>query len=129
MDVSPTSGPDKLRALIVDDEAPDRARLRRLLTPHGDVQIVGEAHDGDGELPFALAAGDIVVDATASAGLAAWHPRWLRRGHRVVTANKLGLGGPGLRAREILEAIREKLGENSSPEIERRYLERLLDIQ
>jgi uncharacterized protein (TIGR02302 family) len=33
------------------------------------------------------------------------------------------------RAREILEAIREKLGENSSPEIERRYLERLLDIQ
>ncbi|KQW28124.1 hypothetical protein ASE36_16950 [Rhizobium sp. Root274] len=33
------------------------------------------------------------------------------------------------RAREILEAIREKLGQNSSPEIERRYLERLLDIQ
>ncbi|MBU2329275.1 MAG: TIGR02302 family protein [Alphaproteobacteria bacterium] len=33
------------------------------------------------------------------------------------------------RAREILEAIREKLGENTSPEIERRYLERLLDIQ
>ncbi|MCZ8177713.1 MAG: TIGR02302 family protein [Rhizobium sp.] len=33
------------------------------------------------------------------------------------------------RAREILEAIREKLGENSSPEIERQYLERLLDIQ
>lgn len=33
------------------------------------------------------------------------------------------------RAREILEAIREKLGENASPEVERRYLERLLDIQ
>ncbi|QLF68579.1 TIGR02302 family protein [Peteryoungia desertarenae] len=33
------------------------------------------------------------------------------------------------RAREILESIREKLGENSSPELERRYLERLLDIQ
>lgn len=33
------------------------------------------------------------------------------------------------RAREILEAIRDKLGENSSPEIERQYLERLLDIQ
>ncbi len=33
------------------------------------------------------------------------------------------------RAREILEAIREKLGQNASPEIERRYLERLLDIQ
>ncbi|MBB4955698.1 uncharacterized protein (TIGR02302 family) [Agrobacterium vitis] len=33
------------------------------------------------------------------------------------------------RAREILDAIRDKLGNNASPEIERRYLERLLDIQ
>ncbi|NML75901.1 TIGR02302 family protein [Rhizobium sp. S-51] len=33
------------------------------------------------------------------------------------------------RAREILEAIRKKLGENAGPELERRYLERLLDIQ
>ncbi|MDQ0456539.1 uncharacterized protein (TIGR02302 family) [Rhizobium paknamense] len=33
------------------------------------------------------------------------------------------------RAREILDAIREKLGDNASPEVERRYLERLLDIQ
>lgn len=33
------------------------------------------------------------------------------------------------RAREILEAIREKLGNNPPGEVERRYLERLLDIQ
>lgn len=33
------------------------------------------------------------------------------------------------RAREILDAIREKLGNNPAQEIERRYLERLLDIQ
>ena len=33
------------------------------------------------------------------------------------------------RAREILEAIREKLGNNPPGEIEKRYLERLLDIQ
>ena len=33
------------------------------------------------------------------------------------------------RAREILEAIRKKLGDNAGPELERRYLERLLDIQ
>ncbi|MCM2475212.1 TIGR02302 family protein [Rhizobium sp. CG5] len=33
------------------------------------------------------------------------------------------------RAREILEAIREKLGDNAGPELERRYLERLLDIR
>ncbi|MGF0539668.1 TIGR02302 family protein [Agrobacterium sp. ES01] len=33
------------------------------------------------------------------------------------------------RAREILESIRRKLEENASPETEKRYLERLLDIQ
>ncbi|QFY61576.1 TIGR02302 family protein [Rhizobium grahamii] len=33
------------------------------------------------------------------------------------------------RAREILDAIREKLGNNPSQEMERHYLERLLDIQ
>nr|WP_040677528.1 TIGR02302 family protein [Rhizobium mesoamericanum] len=33
------------------------------------------------------------------------------------------------RAREILDAIREKLGNNPPQEIERRYLERLLDIR
>lgn len=33
------------------------------------------------------------------------------------------------RARQILEIIRRKLGENSSPELERQYLERLLQLQ
>ncbi len=33
------------------------------------------------------------------------------------------------RAREILEAIRNRLGNALSPEIEKRYLERLLDLQ
>ena len=33
------------------------------------------------------------------------------------------------RAREILEEIRRRLGTNSSPELEKRYLERLLDIR
>ena len=33
------------------------------------------------------------------------------------------------RAREILDAIREKLGNNPPQEMERRYLERLLDVQ
>ena len=60
-----------------------------------------EDHDGSGALPSAFRAGDIVVDATASAELAAWHPRWLRQGLHVVSANKLGLGGPLLRQHEI----------------------------
>ncbi len=35
-----------LRLLIVDDEPPARARLRRLLAARPDVQVVGEATDG-----------------------------------------------------------------------------------
>ena len=61
----------------------------------------GETHDGSGTLPGDFRAGDIVVDATASAELAGWHPRWLRQGLHVVSANKLGLGGPLLRQHEI----------------------------
>lgn len=36
-----------IRALIVDDESPARARLRRLLEAHSDVTVVGEAADGE----------------------------------------------------------------------------------
>jgi two-component system LytT family response regulator len=36
-----------LRALLVDDEQPSRERLRRLLDEAGDVEIVGEADDGE----------------------------------------------------------------------------------
>jgi hypothetical protein len=33
------------------------------------------------------------------------------------------------RAREILDAIRKRLGEAMSPEVERSYLERLLELK
>jgi two-component system LytT family response regulator len=36
-----------LRTLIVDDEAPARHRLRRLLAPEPDIAIVGEADNGE----------------------------------------------------------------------------------
>jgi two-component system, LytTR family, response regulator len=36
-----------LRTLLVDDEEPARERLRRLLAEIGDVEIVGEAEDGE----------------------------------------------------------------------------------
>lgn len=41
-----TAAPDKLRALIVDDEAPARDRLRRMLEELDDVAVVGEAANG-----------------------------------------------------------------------------------
>ena len=50
------------------------------------------------------APGDIVVDATASEAVAAAHPQWLARGVHVVTANKLGRGGPLPRARAVAHA-------------------------
>ena len=35
-----------LRALVVDDEAPARGRLRQLLAERDDIEVVGEAEDG-----------------------------------------------------------------------------------
>ena len=55
---------------------------------------------GDPDLS-ALAAGDVVVDATASDAIAARHPDWLARGLHVVTANKRGNGGELARAQAI----------------------------
>ena len=39
-----------MRVLIVDDEAPARARLARLLAAHADVEITGHAADGEAAL-------------------------------------------------------------------------------
>ena len=39
--------PSVMRALIVDDEAPARRRLTRLLATIEGVEIVGEAESGD----------------------------------------------------------------------------------
>jgi two-component system LytT family response regulator len=46
-----------VKLLIVDDEAPARARLHRLLQAHADVQVVGEAADGAGALQQVAALG------------------------------------------------------------------------
>lgn len=36
-----------MRVLIVDDEPPARARMRRLLEGHADIEVIGEAADGE----------------------------------------------------------------------------------
>jgi two-component system, LytTR family, response regulator len=43
-----------VRVLIVDDEAPARARLKRLLAPFEDVQLAGEASDGAAALELVV---------------------------------------------------------------------------
>ena len=55
----------------------------------------------------ALRRGDIVVDATASDGVADLHAQWLARGVHVVTANKLGSGADPARADSIVRAQRK----------------------
>lgn len=52
----------------------------------------------------AFAAGDVVIDATASDAIAARHAEWLARGLDVVTANKLGTGSDLARAQAIRAA-------------------------
>ena len=42
-----------MRALIVDDEAPARSKLRRMLGAFADVEVVGEASDGSAALMLA----------------------------------------------------------------------------
>jgi DNA-binding LytR/AlgR family response regulator len=36
----------KLKTLLIDDEASARSRLKKLLAPHPDLEIIGEASDG-----------------------------------------------------------------------------------
>jgi homoserine dehydrogenase len=51
-----------------------------------------------------LPPGSLIVDATASAEVAAEHAAWLDAGHAIVTANKLGRAGPIERHRHIERA-------------------------
>ena len=44
-----------MRVLIVDDEAPARARLRQMLAAHADLEIAGEAETGVQAMEMALA--------------------------------------------------------------------------
>jgi aspartokinase/homoserine dehydrogenase 1 len=74
------------------------------------LDVAGDARD-DAELLRALdahgASRKVIVDATASAELAARHPQWLARGCRVVTANK-ALAGGDLSGWRALQAARAR---------------------
>lgn len=83
------------------------ALAERRLREHLD--RAGEARDDAALLRALHASGArdrVVIDATASAELAARHPGWLARGVRVVTANK-ALAGGDLAGWRALDAARE----------------------
>lgn len=74
----------RIRTLIVDDEAPARGRLRRLLAEADDIEIVGEAKDGEeairlvGELRPDLMFLDVQMPAPDGLGvLRAVREEWL----------------------------------------------------
>ncbi len=79
----------------------------------------GDPRD-DAALLAALEASDVarkvVIDATASAVLAARHPGWLARGYHVVTANKALAGGelPGWRALQAAIAGGGRYGDSAT---------------
>ncbi len=52
---------DLLKVLIVDDEEPARARLRSMLRPFEDLEVVGEASDGEEALEMIGALGPNLV--------------------------------------------------------------------
>jgi two-component system response regulator AlgR len=59
---SPVAGEPLLRALVVDDEAPARERLKRLLEELGEVAVIGEAGTGSEALALcAELAPDVVL--------------------------------------------------------------------
>ena len=64
------------------------------------------AHAAEAPWAGALGPGDVVVDATASDGVADRHAGWLAEGIHVVTANKQGAGAELARARAIAAASR-----------------------
>ena len=69
-----------MRVLIVDDEAPARARLRRLLAQHPDMELVGQAQDAAealrqvGEMAPELLLLDIQMPGASGLDLAASLP-------------------------------------------------------
>jgi aspartokinase/homoserine dehydrogenase 1 len=74
------------------------------------LDVAGDARDDAALLQALHASGawrKVIIDATASGGLAARHPEWLASGCHVVTANKALAGGalPGWHA---LQAAREQ---------------------
>lgn len=91
------------------------SRIARDVGGNDARQVLEEARSASthaGDIPpwtetEALQRGDFIVDATGSEIVADRHAEWLARGIHVVTANKLGQGGPSWRAQAIRKAVLE----------------------
>lgn len=75
-----------------------------VVATHAGAMHAGATHAERAVRALGKAGTRIVVDATASEAVAACHADWLARGVHVVTANKLGQGGPWSRWRAIEDA-------------------------
>ena len=86
-----------------------REQLNREGDPRDNASLLA-ALDASG------AAQRVIVDATASAALAARHAEWLSRGYHVVTANKALAGGelPGWRALQAAIAGGSRYGDSAT---------------
>jgi len=87
--------------------------LREQLNSHGDRR---DNADLLAALDASGAAARVIIDATASASLAARHAEWLGRGYHVVTANKALAGGdlPGWRALQAAVAGGGRYGDSAT---------------
>ncbi|TDH34830.1 TIGR02302 family protein [Pseudohoeflea suaedae] len=88
------------------------------------MQAMGQQQPGSGQQPGPYGQGNSGPDDRDPLG----RPRASNGpdfGNRVKVPDEIDIQ----RAREILDAIRKRLGDRLSPEIEKQYLERLLDLQ
>ena len=88
------------------------------------MQAMGQQQPGNGQQPGPYGQGNSGPDDRDPLG----RPRASNGpdfGNRVKVPDEIDIQ----RAREILDAIRKRLGDRLSPEIEKQYLERLLDLQ
>ena len=142
-----------MRALIVDDEPPARARLRALLAAEADVEIVGEAADGvaaveairahapdlvflDVQMPRLDGLG--VIDAIGADDMPAVvfvtaHDQHALRAFEVGAVDYLLKPFAPTRFRQVLDRARQRLGERGGDGLRavlaadpRRFLDRVL---
>ncbi|MGH8029638.1 MAG: homoserine dehydrogenase [Arenimonas sp.] len=90
-----------VRVVAVANSRSSTQRARGLDPARARAALEGGARSTLAQVESWLPSGGIIVDATASDKVAAWHPRWLAAGLAVASANKAGAGESLARWRRI----------------------------